>query len=171
LTNANLQVIADQTAEVYGPGIVHPDAGHTLQSARIEQAMPANDDGTYDVGFGRPPKHSRFRRGVSGNPKGRPKGRRNLATILERTLQEKVVINENGMPRTFTKLEVALRRLVDKATSGDLSALRQLTALARSAEDQALNPPTRELPEADLKVMQGVLRRLEGCVKGEASED
>ena len=130
-----------------------------------------SDDSTYDIGFRKPPEHSRFRKGRSGNPKGRPKGRRNLATVLERTLQEKVVINENGVRRTVTKLEAAVKQLVNKSASGDLTALRQLTALARSAEEQVAEAPTKQLADADLKVMQGVLKRLEGYAKGEGDED
>src|ERR1700722_14543367 len=74
-----------------------------------------NDDSPYDVGFSKPPEESRFRKGVSGNPKGRPKGRPNIATVLERTLQEKVVINENGVRKTVTKLEAAIKQLMNKA--------------------------------------------------------
>jgi hypothetical protein len=123
--------------------------------------MPANDESTYDIGFGKPPKNRRFRKGVSGNPNGRPKGRRNLATVLEQTLQEKVIINENGIRKTVTKLEAAVKQLVNKSASGDLVAMRQLTALANAGEDQAADPPAEDFADADLKVMQNVLKRLE----------
>jgi hypothetical protein len=129
------------------------------------------NESTYDVGYGQPPKHTRFRQGASGNPRGRPKGKRNLATVLERALQEKITITENGVCKTVTKLEAAMKQLVNKAISGDLGALRQLTAFVGSAEDQAVDPPTKQLPDADLKVMQGVLKRLEGCANGEDGED
>src|ERR1700722_1696395 len=103
--------------------------------------MPANDhDGSYEVGFGRPPKQTRFRPGNSGNPAGRPKGKRNLATVLEKSLQEKVVINENGTRKVITKLEAAVKQLVNRAAGGDLSALRHLIALARSAEPSSGSP-------------------------------
>lgn len=126
---------------------------------------------TYDVGFGKPPKPTQFRKGQSGNPKGRPKGRRNLATVLGRTLREKVVINENGVRRTVTKLEAAVKQLVNKAASGDLVALRQLTALAGADEEQQVPTPTRELSDDDQKVMAGVLMRFEKCIKGEEDEN
>ena len=129
--------------------------------------MPDDHDETYEVGFGKPPKPSQFRKGVSGNPKGRPKGRRNLATVLELALQEKVVINENGVRRTVTKLEAAAKQLVNKAASGDLVAMRQLAALAGSAEDQQVTPPITQLAEDDRKVMEGVLKRFEGSARGE----
>ena len=133
--------------------------------------MPDDPNKTYDVGFGKPPKPSQFRKGFSGNPKGRPKGRRNLATVLERTLQERVVINENGVRRTVTKLEAAVKQLVNRAASGDLGAMRQLTALAGSAEDQQVAPPTRQLDQDDQKVMENVLKRFKKSANGEDNEN
>ncbi len=130
--------------------------------------MPADDDGTYDIGFGKPPKHSRFRQGVSGNSKGRPKGRLNLATVLARTLQEKITITENGVPKSVTKLEAAVKQLVNKATSGDLLAVRQLINIAASAG--LADGDAREkanFSEVDLKVMNGVLKRLGQSKKGQ----
>jgi len=130
-----------------------------------------SDSSCADIGFGKPPKATRFRKGFSGNPKGRPKGKRNLATVLEQTLREKVVIDDDGVCRTVTKLEAAVKQLVDKATKGDMAALRQLITLTCSAAEQEIDKSTNQLAEADLKVMQGVLKRLEGCSKGENSED
>jgi Family of unknown function (DUF5681) len=129
-----------------------------------------NEDPGYEVGFGKPPKHSRFRKGASGNPEGRPKGKRNLATVLEKALQEKVVINENGMRKSITKLEAAVKQLVNKAASGDLAALRQLMALAGSAVEHSTDSSTNPLSPADLEMMEGLLKRLEGCPKGEGDE-
>jgi Family of unknown function (DUF5681) len=98
--------------------------------------MPENDpEVTYEIGFGKPPKNHRFREGASGNPKGRPKGAPNMATVLARTLREKVVVNENGRRKTVTKLEAAIKQLVNKSASGELKALQLLAALVRSAEE------------------------------------
>jgi hypothetical protein len=133
--------------------------------------MPDNHDKAYDVGFGKPPKVSQFRKGSSGNPKGRPRGRRNLATVLERTLQEKVVINENGVRRTVTKLEAAVKQLVNQAASGDLGAMRQLSALAGRTDDEQFAPPTRQLDQNDQKVMENVLKRLKTSANGEDNEN
>lgn len=117
-------------------------------------------DSSYEVGFGKPPKQTRFRPGTSGNPAGRPKGKRNLATVLEKSLQEKVVINENGNRKVVTKLEAAVKQLVNKAAGGDLNALRQLTALAKSAEPSS-DSSTQPMDGFDQKVMANVLRRWE----------
>ena len=125
--------------------------------------MAANDGSPdYDVGFGKPPKHTRFRKGTSGNPNGRPRGTRNLATVLERTLKEKVIINESGVRKTVTKLEAAVKQLVNKAASGDLVAMRQLSALAGSAEiEPATDHDGATLQEADQKIVNRLLKRLQ----------
>ena len=116
------------------------------------------------VGYGSPPEATRFKKGVSGNPRGRPKGSLNVATVLTRTLREKVTINENGRRRTVTKLEAAVKQLVNKAAGGDLRALHRLTALARDAEaEQNVRDAQRQdLGELDRDVMQGILRRFQG---------
>src|SRR6202043_4106782 len=98
------------------------------------------------VGYQRPPEATRFKKGASGNPKGRPKGSLNVATVFLKTLHEKVVVNENGKRRTVTKLEAALTQLVNKAATGDLRALRQLLELAREAEARQ-SLPARARPQ------------------------
>ena len=94
--------------------------------------------GTNDVGYGKPPKNSRFKQGRSGNPRGRPKGALNMATVLARTLREKIVIDENGKRKTVSKLEAAIAQLVNKAASGDGHAIRYLCQLVTSAEERSV---------------------------------
>ena len=122
----------------------------------------------YEVGFGKPPAGTRFKKGQSGNPKGRPKGTLNMATVLARTLREKVVINENGQRKVITKLEAAVKQLVNKAASGDLRALRHLADLVASAEERAAQAPAADTPmsEDDQKVVQGILERFGNGTKG-----
>jgi hypothetical protein len=92
---------------------------------------------TTKVGYRNPPEKSRFKTGQSGNPQGRPKGALNMATILERTLREPVIIVENGRRRTVAKLEAALTQVVNQAASGKLKAVQLLATLVRSAEQAA----------------------------------
>ena len=134
--------------------------------------MSWDDDknSTYDVGFAKPPKRNQFRKGVSGNPRGRPAGRLNLKTVLERILQEKVVINENGVRRVVTKFEAAFKHLVNKAASGDLRALQQLTPLANSVE-QMVDPPAKKLSADDAKVFESFLKRIKGFNEGEDNDN
>jgi hypothetical protein len=125
------------------------------------------------VGYGNPPEHTRFKAGKSGNPRGRPKGTLNMATVLERTVREKVVINERGRRKTITKLEAAIKQLTNKAASGELKALQLLAALVRSAEERAMKTvaPDSALDEADEKVVLGILNRLEVTSKGDQEDE
>lgn len=125
------------------------------------------------VGYRSPPEATRFKKGVSGNPRGRPKGSLNVATVLTRTLREKIVINENGRRRTVTKLEAALNQLVNKAAAGDLRALRHLTALALDAEAQqnVRDSQRQDLGELDRDVMQGILRRFQAEQRNSSEGD
>jgi hypothetical protein len=78
--------------------------------------------GDYEVGKGRPPESTRWRPGQSGNPKGRPRGAKNLATIFHEALEQKLQIEERGKPRTITAREAIVRRLVNQALKGDIKA-------------------------------------------------
>ncbi|MBE7204544.1 MAG: hypothetical protein INR70_43050 [Parafilimonas terrae] len=90
--------------------------------------------GDYEVGYGRPPPHTRFKPGQSGNPKGRAKGARDVKTFLEEALRqeflEKVTIVEGGKRRTMTKLQVIVKTNANKAAKGEGRPLRELLALA-----------------------------------------
>ena len=122
--------------------------------------------GTYDVGFGRPPKLARFKKGQSGNSKGRPRGSLNLATVLQRTLREKVVIKENGRRTVVTKLEAAILQLVKHATSGDGQAIRYPCQLVISGEERSIAAePQTQFSETDQKVMDNILKRLQQSSK------
>jgi hypothetical protein len=77
----------------------------------------------YEVGYGRPPKSTRFKAGISGNPKGRPKRRSaDLAEIIRQILEAPVRYRERGRNRTASREEVALRLLIERAVSGDLAS-------------------------------------------------
>ena len=124
--------------------------------------MAANRSKSRGVGYGSPPRHTRFKPGRSGNPKGRPKGSKNVATLLERALTERVIITENGKRRSISKLEASFKQLVNLAASGDLAAMRQLYTLLPWLEGQ-LNeaedrPPT--VNAADEAAMARVRERL-----------
>ena len=72
-----------------------------------------------------------------------------------------MILNENGRRRTATKLQAALKQLVNKAATGDLSALKMLLTLVRSAEEQSAGEShsATELSEVDQKIMQDLLER------------
>jgi len=119
------------------------------------------------VGYGKPPAYSRFKKGTSGNPRGPPKGRLNFATVLLKTLREKVVINENGRRTIITKLEASVKQLVNKAAAGDLRALSHLIGITLTAEQSAAEEmvPQEVLSEIDKKVMFNILKRYDQSPK------
>lgn len=129
----------------------------------------ANEPKSETVGYCNPPEATRFKPGRSGNLKGRPKGSQNMATVVERILREKVIINENGRRQIITKLEASIKQLVNKAAAGDLRALQQLAALARAGEERlaTVGPPNNVMTEVDQKVVEGFLRRCGAKLEGD----
>jgi len=116
----------------------------------------------YDVGYGKPPKQSRFQKGRSGNPKGRPKGSLNVATALERELNQRVTIKENGVSRSITKFEAAVKQLVNKAASGEAKAIQFLMSMLNVSNGGALGDAPLTVPsEADRAVMASMLLRFQ----------
>lgn len=77
------------------------------------------EDRNLEVGYGKPPRHSQFPQGRSGNSRGRPKGSKNSATLLRKALLQTVVAKADGRQRKVTKLEAIIRQLVTKAALGD----------------------------------------------------
>ena len=77
-------------------------------------------DKDYKVGYGKPPQRTRFRKGQSGNPRGRPKGARGLKADLRAELSEKVKVTEHGRTRHLTKQQVIVKTLAAKAIRGDI---------------------------------------------------
>lgn len=85
----------------------------------------------YDIGFGKPPQKTRFAKGRSGNPKGRPKGSKDFASDLRDVLDAKVAVTENGTMRKVTSQKATLMRLREQALKGDARAMKQLLDLAK----------------------------------------
>ena len=80
------------------------------------------------IGYKKPPVHSRFRPGQSGNPKGRPKGAKGFAAELERELASKIPITENGRRRLVSKRIAMIKTTVAMAMKGDLRAVATVLA-------------------------------------------
>jgi replication-associated recombination protein RarA len=99
---------------------------------------------SYDIGYRRPPPSGQFKKGASGNPKGRPKGSKNFVTLLEKELAQKIVVNENGKKKSITRLQAMVKRMVAGALQGDQkSLLTLLEVLRRSGQMQP--PETGDL--------------------------
>jgi Family of unknown function (DUF5681) len=81
------------------------------------------------VGYGRPPVATQFKKGESGNPKGRPKGSRTVGAVLQDILQQRIPVTENGKTRRLPALEVMLRRLANDAMRNEPVALKLMLSL------------------------------------------
>jgi hypothetical protein len=121
-----------------------------------------------NVGYCQPPERTRFKPGQSGNPRGRPKGSKNIAKVLDRVMKEKLEITENGKRKRLTKLEAFFKRLTNQAVSGDLKAMQLFATLLRFAEDGAVAvpSPSENLDEADRKVFLDIMERMKTCDTG-----
>ncbi|MEX1303683.1 MAG: DUF5681 domain-containing protein [Rhodovibrionaceae bacterium] len=114
----------------------------------------------YEVGYGKPPKDTRFKKGQSGNPKGRPKGRRNLKNDVLAALTAPVKVSEQGRAKTVTTQFAILLRLREKALTGDARALDLLLALARSYNSEEVEQETQALPAEDREILDTYLQKL-----------
>lgn len=85
----------------------------------------------YKVGYGRPPKRTQFKKGQSGNPKGRPKQRSDIQSTLERTLAEPFTYREGKVVREMSAEEAVLYAQVLKAMQGDQTAFNFVMKLAK----------------------------------------
>lgn len=81
------------------------------------------------VGYGRPPKATQFKKGQSGNPRGRPKGSRPVGAVLQEILGQRIAVTENGRTRRLPALEVMLRRLANDAMRSEPVALKLMLSL------------------------------------------
>ncbi len=105
----------------------------------------------YDVGYGKPPLHTRFCKGQSGNPKGRGKGTKNFATIFMKAMSQPVTINENGKRKEISKLAAAVTQLANDAARGDKKSIQLAFALLQALEPtiEAQRPQVIVLSESD----------------------
>jgi hypothetical protein len=126
------------------------------------------------VGYGRPPVHTRFKPGSSGNTKGRPKGSRNIKTVLEHVMNQKVTVRENGKTRKTTKFEAMVQSHASKAIKGDARSLSALLALlvktGQLTEDGSENS-TSWLTEDDAAIIDDFMHRQKDAADPSASNE
>src|SRR5262245_18165817 len=112
--------------------------------------LPQSPDGppsgpTYAVGYGRPPAHTRVKPGQVLNPRGRPRGQRNVATVLRKTLNERTKVREGNRTRSVTKLDAIILKMINDAGLGNAKAQASLIALMRAVGlIEAVAEPTRQ---------------------------
>jgi hypothetical protein len=123
------------------------------------------DEQDYKVGYKKPPLHTRFKKGQSGNPRGRPRGAKNFSSVLNDALNERVVVTENGTSRKISKRELGIRQLVNKFAMAEAQATKMLLGLMLERERLVAAAPPAERPSLgadDEKVIDNLLKRLRG---------
>ena len=110
------------------------------------------------LGYGKPPLHTRFRPGQSGNPRGRPKGSLNFTTDLKNVLLAPVALNDGGRSRRVTTQKAALLRLREKALKGDVRALDRFLSYAMAMSGGSAEEPATSLPPEDQAILEAYRR-------------
>jgi hypothetical protein len=103
----------------------------------------------YEVGYGKPPVHTRFQKGRSGNPSGRRARQLTHDELVADELRKKITITEGGESQRITKQQAIAKRLVQKAMQGDLKAYKQITESTTRLEARL---PTHEKLIVTLKL-------------------
>lgn len=117
----------------------------------------------YEVGYSKPPKETQFKPGTSGNPAGRPKGVKNLATDLVDELGEKVKVTEGSKQVTITKQRAMVKSLMAKALSGDVRAVETFIKLIQANEERtSTSDKLEELSSDDQAVLNAFQDRILG---------
>jgi uncharacterized protein DUF5681 len=131
-----------------------------------------DSDEPYAVGPGRPPKHSQFKEGKSGNPTGRPKGSVSFGALLQKESLKKVPASEGGRTKSLSKLQIIAHRITNGAMKGDHKATAQfLNELGKINAAQAADPPAQLVPNLDMAATRRIAERvLRDFKEGEQEE-
>ena len=136
--------------------------------------MDQEDD--YKVGYGKPPRATQFRRGSSGNPKGRPKASKGPDSHLMQELSKLITVTENGQRRRISKSRALYMQLVNKAISGDPTSTRIVSRhlervqlrLDAVAASQPVEPRMRAIEELSDEELTAMIR---SCTDDNDSDD
>ena len=123
--------------------------------------MPSDKELDYEVGYGRPPRQTRFEPGRSGNPRGRPNRSKNLATLLSEALREPAIVTENGRRRKVSKRQAVIKQFVNRSAQGDLKAMQMLLGTMQEIEHRGeAEPAETTFDGVDQKVIEQLKARL-----------
>jgi tetratricopeptide (TPR) repeat protein len=106
-----------------------PQNNNSSKAADSEEDEELSSDGK-PVGYKRPPARTRFKKGRSGNPKGRPKGSESMSKLLHEVLAERVSVTQNGKVIRMNKAEALVQLTMARAIKGDTKAMDGMLAFA-----------------------------------------
>ena len=115
----------------------------------------------YEVGFKKPPASGKFKKGASGNPKGRPKGSKNFTTLFDHEMNEVINITENGEHKRVSRKHASAKRYANQAVMGDPKMLPVLLKLDEANErGHAQSSHSPILDSKDAMVMSSIIQRI-----------
>jgi hypothetical protein len=122
----------------------------------------------YEVGYRKPPEHTRFKKGQSGNPKGRPKGSQNTKTLFRDELNKKVTVRAGGHRKQISKREAVISQLINKALGGHDRSIKLTLEwdekldgeLAAQQNDREVEVSDRSMDEDDRKVLDSFVKKI-----------
>lgn len=116
----------------------------------------------YEVGYRKPPKHTQFKPGQSGNPRGRPKGTKNLKTDLREELDEQIVVREGGRAQRVSKQRAMVKTIMARALKGDVRALTlQVNMISQLFDpDDGAGDIAQPLKDDDLEILRAYEERI-----------
>lgn len=116
-----------------------------------------NDD---SVGYGRPPKHTRFAKGKSGNSRGRPRGSKNLLTYVKKEGSRSVVVSENGEKQRISKNEAVAKKLYVDAMQGKPHAVASVINLDQKQAETPELIQQQKLEDEDRAIIERFKQRV-----------
>ena len=139
-----------------------------LSLPRVRIRKPASKAATpeNEVGYGKPPRAHQFKAGQSGNPKGRPKGAKNEATILDELLNRKIAVRVGGAVRHITVKEAIYHRVAEDSLRGNTKSVAFL--FNRHAAVTSGEPQRSDISDDDQEILEAFAQRLltQRAIKG-----
>lgn len=142
----------------------HPETPTTPSKRGETRASTRELSGGHDphrpVGHGNPPRRTQFKKGQSGNPRGRPKGSKDPRELIEQIINQRIEVRDRGRRRTVSIFEAILLRLRNQALEGDYRAIDRIFKLSPSGKHGSTQHPPSIDPNSDKEIIEEFARML-----------
>ena len=144
------------------PEELEAEAGGSGEGAGGGGGAPPPPDEDEPVGYKRPPKRHQFPPGRSGNPRGRPRGAKGLKQILASEFSQRMKIMEGDKPLKVSKLQLIVKRELEKAMAGNQRAIEHVISLNIQMFGLGLDEPKEdeELTIGEQLYIEAIMKRL-----------